>query len=58
MSLKKLSLIALILSFSFTLIACSPEVGSKEWCVNMKEEPKGDWSMNDAGDFAKFCILR
>ncbi len=38
--------------------ACSPEVGSKEWCDEMKEKPKGEWSANEAGDFAKNCVLQ
>ncbi len=37
--------------------ACSPEVGSKEWCEELKKKPKGDWSANEASDFAKSCIL-
>jgi hypothetical protein len=37
--------------------ACSPEVGSEEWCSQMKEKPKGDWTANEAADFAKHCIL-
>ena len=37
--------------------ACSPEVGSEEWCADMKEKPKGDWSANEAADFAKHCVL-
>lgn len=39
------------------LSACSPEVGSKEWCDDMKEKPKGEWTANEAGDFAKHCVL-
>jgi hypothetical protein len=39
------------------LTACEPEVGSKEWCGAMKEKPKGDWSANEAADFAKNCVL-
>ena len=39
------------------LSACSPEVGSKEWCAELKEKPKGDWTANEAGDFAKHCIM-
>lgn len=39
------------------LSACSPEVGSKEWCADLKEKPKGDWSANEAADFTKHCIL-
>lgn len=40
-----------------TVSACSPEVGSDEWCADMKEKPKGDWSGNEAADFAKHCVL-
>ena len=39
------------------LRACSPEVGSKEWCEDLKAKPKGDWSANEAADFAKHCVL-
>ncbi len=39
------------------LTACSPEVGSKEWCEDLKKKPKGDWSANEAADFAKNCVL-
>ena len=43
---------------AFVLVgACSPKVGSKEWCADMKEKPKGDWSVNEAKDFAKYCLL-
>ena len=38
--------------------ACSPEIGSDAWCADMKEKPKGDWSANDAADFAKHCVLK
>lgn len=40
------------------LSACSPAVGSKEWCEDMKKKPKGDWSTNDAANFAKSCVLQ
>jgi len=39
------------------LTACSPEVGSKEWCEDLKAKPKGDWSSNEAADFAKSCVF-
>jgi hypothetical protein len=39
------------------LTACSPEVGTKEWCEDLKEKPKGDWSSNEAADFAKSCVF-
>ncbi|KKN34959.1 hypothetical protein LCGC14_0788500 [marine sediment metagenome] len=46
------------LFFLITLSACSPEVGSDQWCADMKATPSGDWSMNQAADFAKHCMLK
>jgi hypothetical protein len=37
---------------------CSPEVGSDDWCQVMKEKPKGDWTTNEAADYAKHCIIK
>lgn len=39
------------------LLGCAPEVGSDEWCADMKEKPKGDWTANEATDYAKHCLL-
>ena len=38
--------------------ACAPEVGSKEWCKDMKEKPKSDWTSSEAGDYAKHCLFK
>ncbi len=46
------------LSITFLLAACAPEVGSVEWCEDMDETPKGDWSTNDATEYAKSCVFR
>lgn len=51
--MKKALLATLVLGF---LTACAP-VGSERWCENMKEKPKGDWTANEAADFAKHCIF-
>ncbi len=40
------------------LAACAPEIGSEQWCKEMKEKPKGDWTANQAVDFAKHCVLK
>jgi len=37
--------------------ACEPEVGSERWCESMRDTPPGDWSTNDALDFARHCVL-
>ena len=39
------------------IAACSPAVGSKEWCENLKEKDKSQWTGQEAADFAKNCIL-
>jgi len=39
------------------LTGCSAEVGSEQWCADLKEKPKGDWTANEAGDFAKHCLF-
>ncbi len=40
------------------LSACSPEIGSKEWCEALKKKkPKGDWTATEAKDFTKHCIF-
>jgi hypothetical protein len=48
-----LGLLALI-----TLSACAPEIGSEAWCKQMEQKQKGDWSANEAKDYAKHCILK
>ncbi len=39
------------------LIACAPEVGSERWCEQMREKPRGDWTANEALEFARSCVL-
>lgn len=38
--------------------ACAPEVGSDAWCEDMDEKAKGDWSTNEATEYAKSCVFR
>jgi hypothetical protein len=37
--------------------ACPPPVGSKAWCEKMDQKPKGDWTANEAADYAKHCLF-
>ncbi len=55
--MKKVFSLSVLVAAVF-LNGCAPEVGSKAWCLDMEEKPKGDWSMNEAGDYAKHCIFR
>jgi len=43
---------------ALSLAGCAPEIGSDKWCANLKAKPKGDWSLNEATDYAKHCILK
>jgi hypothetical protein len=54
--MKKLSLL-LATIFVLSLAGCT-KVGSEAWCADMKEKPKGDWSTNQAGDFATHCVFK
>lgn len=55
-SIRILSLVALLSSLMI-LSACAPEVGSIEWCENLEEKPKGDWTANEVTDYAKHCLI-
>jgi len=57
-TMKNISLVSALLLSLTVLVGCSPEVGSDAWCTDMKEKPKGDWSANEATDFAKHCLLK
>lgn len=54
---RLLTLAALALICLF-VTACSPEVGSDKWCQNMDAKPKGDWTANEAADYAKHCLFK
>ena len=52
--------LGVILSGLFILLlsSCAAEVGSEKWCANMKEKEKADWTVDEATDFAKHCVLK
>lgn len=57
--MKEISRITLLLAAVMLLgSGCSPEVGSEAWCKQMQEKPKGEWTANEAADYAKHCVFR
>ncbi len=48
---------AMLLIAALALAACEPDVGSPEWCEAMKEKDQGEWTLNETGDFTKYCVL-
>ena len=58
MNILKTSSALLLLSLAFMLIACTPEVGSDEWCEDMKDKPKKEWTASEAAEYAKHCLFK
>lgn len=56
LSRRVLPTLALIAALT-GLAACAPEVGSERWCTAMDEKPKGDWTANEALDYAEHCLI-
>lgn len=52
---KSLFVVSLLV---FLAAGCSSEVGSDEWCKDMKEKPKKDWTASEAADYAKHCVFK
>lgn len=55
---KKIILAGSAAVFIMALSACSPEVGSDQWCKNMNDKEKADWTVNEATDYAKHCLIK
>jgi hypothetical protein len=45
-----------LLAIVFVLAGCD-RVGSEAWCEKQKEKPKGEWTMEETGDYTKYCVL-
>lgn len=58
MKIRAFSSILITLLMIGGLAGCAPEVGSEAWCQKMKDKPKGDWSSNEATDFAQHCLFK
>jgi len=56
--MKRTLSVAVAITALAGLVGCAPEVGSEKWCKQLDEKPKGDWTANEAGDYAKHCIFR
>ncbi len=48
---------AILLIAALSLAACEPDVGSPEWCEDMKEKDQGKWTLDETGDYTKYCVL-
>ena len=56
--MNKILKAVIIFLFVLVLTACAPQVGSDAWCEDMAEKSKGDWTANEAAEFAKSCVFK
>ena len=57
MQIKNIIAGSAALLIAAALVSCSPTVGSEEWCEDLKNKDKGQWTATEVKDFAKHCIL-
>lgn len=55
---RAICLALLYAMLSLSLGGCAPKIGSDKWCANLKAKPKGDWTLDEAGNYTKYCIIR
>ena len=48
----------LVITLVHLVSACTPKVGSPEWCTSIEEKPKGDLTLNEAQDYARHCVFK
>ena len=58
MMISRIARVVALATVTTIIAACSPEVGSEEWCNDLKKKPKMEWTAQEAKDFAKHCVLR
>jgi hypothetical protein len=52
--LKKFAIALVSIAF---ITGCSPKIGSKEWCADLKEKPKGEWTLDETKNYTKHCLF-
>jgi hypothetical protein len=55
--MHRLKRATMLMAVTTWLAACAPEIGSARWCEAMREKPRGDWTANEALEFARSCVL-
>ncbi len=41
----------------FFINGCALLTGTELWCEYMEERPKTDWSLSEAADYARHCVI-
>lgn len=53
--MKKIAMVFMVAAF---IHGCAPKVGTAKWCEKMANKPSGEWTMNEAKDYAKHCLFK
>jgi hypothetical protein len=55
----RISVFLITVSLLFAACGGAPanRVGSEAWCEELKEKPKGDWTLEETKQYAKYCML-
>ena len=48
--------VTLFLLIALFVTACE-RVGSDAWCSKKEDQPKSEWTIEEAGDYTKYCVL-
>jgi len=57
-NISRILIMAFGLVVTLSMTACAPEVGSDEWCAELKKNPQGDWTVDEVTGYAKHCLLK
>ncbi|MEQ9487650.1 MAG: DUF3012 domain-containing protein [Alphaproteobacteria bacterium] len=55
--MKNLFYLFAALPLVLLLAGCEPEVGSEDWCADIREKGAANVTASEAADFAKHCVL-
>jgi hypothetical protein len=54
--MKSGTVFILAMAVAVALAGCD-RVGSEAWCKKQDEKPKSEWSLLEASDYTKYCVL-
>ncbi len=58
MTMSPIQTVVTVFLLSILMAGCTPPVGSEAWCKQTKDKDAGDWSANEAADYAKHCLFQ
>ena len=56
MEMPNLKTIFVLMAIS-AVAACSPTLGSKEWCKETEKKDKAQWTAQEVDGYSKHCVM-